>query len=550
MSTIFWIVVAVVAVIFIILALKSFPAAKTILGVLVVMVALVAGVYSSVNLYSYYTASGGVYGELSGFFDVNKGTSEEFTFKLTNIELKQLHDDTYSATIVTDTVLELEDTDYCLFVNDMPCMVEESGVDYMIGNYTYNFYDENLELKLQDTLDLKFVFNKTYCQLSVSTEGGAEAVKLWNYYFNKNNFVVKFAKADYVPEEDLGYTEGEAPETCVLTYNVEGVESQALIPVGTQISNITYVPTKTFYNFDGWTLDGETTVNPNYTIQDDTTLIATFSLVDAGLYDNEGNMKASWQNLLDEMQIHISSGTVSYLGSDTSSFEGVLIVKNGVTEIGSFDETNLSAVYMPNSVVTINNEAFDYCKQLEKVVLSENIYSIGKSAFRGCSVLEEIDLPDSVSSIGENAFMSCTSLKEIVIPEGVEKILSMTFYSCSLLSNVQLPTTLTKICADAFAHCDSLSGIVIPENVTTIEGRAFAECLSFRTIYIPVSVETIVASEDNLGIFNWCENLIIYCGAEEKPEGWGEFWNAYDYPIKYHETHWGYTYEEYLAEIQ
>ena len=82
---------------------------------------------------------------------------------------------------------------------------------------------------------------------------------------------------------------------------------------------------------------------------------------------------------------------------------------------------NITSVTMPSSVKTIGNNAFDSCKALNKVVLSDNITSIGIGAFYRCA-FSEIKLPSSLKKIQEFTFGECVNLKEIDIPNGVQEI--------------------------------------------------------------------------------------------------------------------------------
>ena len=52
------------------------------------------------------------------------------------------------------------------------------------------------------------------------------------------------------------------------------------------------------------------------------------------------------------------------------------------------------------------------------ITIPESVNSIGNSAFSYCKSLTSIQLPESVTSIGNSAFDGCTSLISIYIPKG------------------------------------------------------------------------------------------------------------------------------------
>ena len=65
---------------------------------------------------------------------------------------------------------------------------------------------------------------------------------------------------------------------------------------------------------------------------------------------------------------------------------------------------------------------FQDCISLREVIIPESVTTIESQAFSGCTSLASITIPESVTSIGEEAFRECTSLSSIIIPEGVTYI--------------------------------------------------------------------------------------------------------------------------------
>ena len=114
---------------------------------------------------------------------------------------------------------------------------------------------------------------------------------------------------------------------------------------------------------------------------------------------------------------------------------------------------------IPNTVTSIGNLAFFYCKSLTSATIGSGVTSIGNRAFEGCSSLASITIPNSVTSIGENAFSGCTSLTSVTLGSGVTSIRFATFSRCSSLTSVTLGSGVTSIEVWAFGDCTALTSI-------------------------------------------------------------------------------------------
>ena len=181
-------------------------------------------------------------------------------------------------------------------------------------------------------------------------------------------------------------------------------------------------------------------------------------------------------------------------------------------DIGSFADTSLQSVVIPNSVTYIGDYAFSDCTSLQSVVIPDSVTEIGSSAFYGCTSLQSVVIPDGVTEIGESAFEDCSSLHSVVIPNGVTEIGNSAFRYCTSLQSVVIPDSVTYIGDDAFYGCESLQSVVIPDSVTEIGNGAFNGCrqltLNCKSPFFKVE-NNILYSKNGRVISCWSENKVI-----------------------------------------
>lgn len=115
-------------------------------------------------------------------------------------------------------------------------------------------------------------------------------------------------------------------------------------------------------------------------------------------------------------------------------------------------------IVVPESVTHIAEKAFYNCKKIEEVVLGDNVVEIGSNAFRECS-MKQITLGEALTAIDNYAFQYCTQLQSIVIPDNVTTIDYGAFYYCPNLTDITFGKKLVNIGADAFYDCSMLTNI-------------------------------------------------------------------------------------------
>ena len=157
-----------------------------------------------------------------------------------------------------------------------------------------------------------------------------------------------------------------------------------------------------------------------------------------------------------------------------TNYYGGEVVADGITyridENGAMvaaAETSLTEANIPSAVefegnqyavTKINDKAFSDNTNLTAVTLPESVVTLGSDAFSGCQSLKTIKIPSKVTAIPDRCFVSCTSLESVIIPEGVTTVGLDAFYSCDL-NTLTLPSTITKIDDGVFSHNNNLRTI-------------------------------------------------------------------------------------------
>lgn len=243
---------------------------------------------------------------------------------------------------------------------------------------------------------------------------------------------------------------------------------------------------------------------------------------------------------------------VNYLGNDDYPYLVVMGVNDSsissyvlsdTTKVicgKSFYESSMTSITLPNSLKTINSQAFYNCASLTSIVIPDGVTLIGSESFYNCTSLTSITIGKNVSSMGNNAFYNCTNLTEINFNASALdlKLYNGVFYqagqsgegiTCNIGKNVtKIPAYLfnpqnnqsyspkivsvlfednsscTSIGTYAFYGCSSLTSIEIPEGVVSISSYAFSGCSKLKSIEIPSSLTIIgnSAFKDTGGVNN------------------------------------------------
>lgn len=142
--------------------------------------------------------------------------------------------------------------------------------------------------------------------------------------------------------------------------------------------------------------------------------------------------------------------------SNYSSKDGVLYNKEQTSLLKIVVTKGLTDFVILDSVSTVEDCAFDDCKELTSISIPSNVKNIGKAAFNSCVELKTVNLPEGLTSIKSHTFLNCGNLKSINIPETVEYIESGAFSGCVNLVSIKIPKN-TSVEPYAFYGCKELT---------------------------------------------------------------------------------------------
>ena len=169
----------------------------------------------------------------------------------------------------------------------------------------------------------------------------------------------------------------------------------------------------------------------------------------------------------------------------------------------------------------------------------------------GTCTLEDITIVDGCKQIADYAFQNNTYVKSFTMSNTIKYIGVSALYGCSNLETLVLSNQLISMGNYVFKNCSNLKNVVIPEGVTVIQNWAFENCTSLETIWIPSTVTkfgTAGGTYSSAPFVGCSTSLTIYCALSSSASTWGN--NCYKVSSSKNATvKFGYTYEQYLAEI-
>lgn len=106
-------------------------------------------------------------------------------------------------------------------------------------------------------------------------------------------------------------------------------------------------------------------------------------------------------------------------------------------------------------IKTINNDAFDNCKRLEKVTFesSSSLETLKRASFIIVPAVEELVLPPSLKEVGDYSFSHALNVERVAFLGKSLKIGQECFTSCDKLTNVTFQNAdQISLGRDAFSY--------------------------------------------------------------------------------------------------
>lgn len=228
------------------------------------------------------------------------------------------------------------------------------------------------------------------------------------------------------------------------------------------------------------------------------------------------------------------------------------ILNDGTLRLYQYEGTDTNIV-VPDTidgrkVTVLGNSTFQYCTQasdIESVTLPDSLTTIEKNAFYNCEKLKSVTIPQNVSSIGLAAFvegLSESSLTEIKvdpenpyfsekdgvvfskdgtklivfpsgrsgdyqIPGGTVSVGDYAFYYCVNVSSITVPGSVRSLGEGAFGNCSSLTKAVLNEGLEEIGEYAFQSSSGIRDLIIPASVKSV--GKNGLRLSSGCRIRVL-----------------------------------------
>ena len=125
----------------------------------------------------------------------------------------------------------------------------------------------------------------------------------------------------------------------------------------------------------------------------------SFETIDIPASISEMDMRA-FNKCYKLTKVNVAEKNNSYSSSD-----GILFDKNK-TKLLLYRIKDASEYDIPDTVITIGNNAFDSCYELTAINIPESTIEIGEEAFANCGGIKEIKIPENVKIINKAKIIS------------------------------------------------------------------------------------------------------------------------------------------------
>ncbi|MBR3403148.1 MAG: leucine-rich repeat protein [Parasporobacterium sp.] len=190
----------------------------------------------------------------------------------------------------------------------------------------------------------------------------------------------------------------------------------------------------------------------------------------------------------------------------------------------AFENSNLSRVFLPDSLTTIGPGAFDYMSNLTYMMLPEHVTNVGEYAFSG-SGLKTVAIPVSLTSIADGVFCDCPltdiyyegseeDWQNVSIGIGNDSLAGAEIHYHTYGADIPQPGIINWRLQDGvltisgegamenffavedtpwYSERDNITSVVIEPGVTTVGRNAFNDFWNVAEVTLPESLVSIGA---------------------------------------------------------
>lgn len=398
-------------------------------------------------------------------------------------------------------------------IEDLKSKIESNALEYKneiaIKQSRIDELNNEIDKLEQDKITLESKLNHS----NANNEEYLEQINNLNEQINNLNDTISTLNSEILRlRELLNEYEIDYENQVFATYLVEGkIWKTQLYSIGDVLS-FNEVPTKSYCEFVGWTIDGENVIDLSSTIiNSDLVLNAKFVLLESAFSFRGLNSNGERTNNDSEIVAYALCGygatddtgmgpydhPLAYFATGVdivevpAYFNGKPVIEIGNNAFSCYAKKgvgyDIKQIILPNTIVKIGSNAFSHTSA-EIINIPDSVLEIYFGAFSCASNIKSLSVPNSVVYLGRsNVFAGMSSLIEIDFNANVEIIPQQTFDRCKNLKSIEIPSSVVEIEENAFRDCSSLSSIKFNEGITTIGNYAFRNCPIYQ-LTIPTTL--------------------------------------------------------------
>jgi hypothetical protein len=181
---------------------------------------------------------------------------------------------------------------------------------------------------------------------------------------------------------------------------------------------------------------------------------------------------------------------------------------------GAFQNTGLKTIELPESLLSLESDAFLGCSNINMAPLPllDNSVSTSTYTISGSKLVNSVSSTHTINGTGTltssivSSQIGDGSTASNVIIQGYTTIHTSAFENSNLSGTVTIPNTVTSIGNRAFMNCSNITNFIFEENsqLETLGELAFING-QFVSITLPASVKTI-----SRNVFEGCDQLTTF----------------------------------------